>query len=239
MSTEAIFSVLALERQVEALLFAAAEPLSLQDLQTRLGDANVAGALASLATRYADRGVQLQCVASRWRFATAPDLAPLLEDRREEPRRLSRAAMETLAIIAYHQPVTRAEIDAIRGVSLSRGTLDVLLEVGWVRMRGRRRSPGRPVTYGVTGPFLEHFGLASMADLPGMAEMKAAGLLSLDLPPGFSMPTPGAAKAEDEDPLEDGDRPEFVQDFVGGDGDLILPRRAGEGDQAKPGGGGS
>ncbi|WP_174301261.1 SMC-Scp complex subunit ScpB [Caulobacter sp. S45] len=239
MSTEAIFSVLALERQVEALLFAAAEPLSLQDLATRLGDADVVGALATLVTRYADRGVQLQCVGGRWRFATAPDLAPLLQDRREEPRRLSRAAMETLAIIAYHQPVTRAEIDAIRGVSLSRGTLDVLLEVGWVRMRGRRRSPGRPVTYGVTDPFLEHFGLASMADLPGMAEMKAAGLLSLDLPPGFSMPTPGAAKAEDEDPLEDGDRPEFVQDFVGREGDLILPRAAGEGDRAKPGGGGS
>ncbi len=217
MSTEAIFSVLALERQLEALLFAAAEPLSVQDLETRLGDrADVAGALASLAARYADRGVQLQCVAGRGRCATAPDLAPLLEDRREEPRRLSRAAMETLAIIAYHQPVTRAEIDAIRGVSLSRGTLDVLLEVGWVRMRGRRRSPGRPVTYGVTDAFLEHFGLPSPADLPGLAEMKAAGLLSLDLPPGFSVPTPSAAKVEDEDPLEEGERPEFVQDFVVG-----------------------
>ena len=218
MSTEAIFGVLALERQIEALLFAAAEPLSLPELETRLGAAaDVAGALASLTARYADRGVQLQCVAGRWRFATAPDLAPLLEDRREEPRRLSRAAMETLAIIAYHQPVTRAEIDAIRGVSLSRGTLDVLLEVGWVRMRGRRRSPGRPVTYGVTDAFLEHFGLPSTADLPGLAEMKAAGLLSLDLPPGFSVPVPGKP-TEDEDPLEDGDRPEFIQDFVGGGG---------------------
>ncbi len=162
MSTEAIFAELALERQVEALLFAAAEPLSLQDLEARLGEtADVAGALASLTIRYADRGVQLQCVAGRWRFATAPDLAHLLEHRREEPRRLSRAAMETLAVIAYHQPVTRAEVDAIRGVSLSRGALDVLLEVGWVRMRGRRRSPGRPVTYGVTDAFLEHFGLPS------------------------------------------------------------------------------
>ena len=146
--------------------------------------------------------------------------------------------METLAIIAYHQPVTRAEIDAIRGVSLSRGTLDVLLEIGWVRMRGRRRSPGRPVTYGVTDAFLEHFGLPSPADLPGLAEMKVAGLLSLDLPPGFNVPTPGRP-IEDEDPLEGGDRPEFVQDFVGGEVDLILPRKAGEGDQAKPGGGGS
>ena len=214
MSTEAIFSVLALERQLEALLFAAAEPLSLQDLETRLGDsADVAGALASLTVRYADRGVQLHCVAGRWRFVTAPDLAPLLEEHREEPRRLSRAALETLAIIAYHQPVTRAEIDAIRGVSLSRGTLDVLLEVGWVRMRGRRRSPGRPVTYGVTDAFLEHFGLPSLADLPGLAEMKAAGLLGLDLPPGFNVPVPGKP-TDDEDPLEDGDRPEFVQDFL-------------------------
>ncbi len=219
MSTEALFDALALERQVEALLFAAAEPLSLQDLERRLAaDADVAGALARLTTRYADRGVQLQCVAGRWRFATAPDLAHLLDDRREEPRRLSRAAMETLAIIAYHQPVTRAEIDAIRGVSLSRGTLDVLLEVGWVRLRGRRRSPGRPVTYGVTDAFLEHFGLPTLADLPGLSEMKAAGLLSLDLPPGFSVPTPGAAKADDEDPLDESDRPEFVQDFVGGEG---------------------
>ncbi len=216
MSAEALFDALALERQVEALLFAAAEPLSLQDLQLRLAsDADVAGALASLSTRYADRGVQLSCVAGRWRFATAPDLAHLLEDRREEPRRLSRAAMETLAIIAYHQPVTRAEVDAIRGVSLSRGTLDVLLEVGWVRMRGRRRSPGRPVTYGVTDAFLEHFGLPTPADLPGLAEMKAAGLLSLDLPPGFSVPLPGPATTDEEDPLEEGDRPEFVQDFAG------------------------
>ena len=216
MSTEALFEGLAIERQVEALLFAAAEPLSLQDLGARLGDpTNLAGALANLAARYADRGVQLQCVGGRWRFATAPDLAHLLEDRREEPRRLSRAAMETLAIIAYHQPVTRAEIDAIRGVSLSRGTLDVLLEVGWVRMRGRRRSPGRPVTYAVTDAFLEHFGLPTLADLPGLAEMKAAGLLSLDLPPGFSVPLPTTATAADEDPLEEGDRPEFIRDFIG------------------------
>ena len=216
MSTEALFDTLALERQVEALLFAAAEPLSLQDLGQRLGaDADVAGALSALSQRYAGRGVQLQGVAGRWRFATAPDLAPLLQDRREEPRRLSRAAMETLAVIAYHQPVTRAEIDAVRGVSLSRGTLDVLLEVGWVRMRGRRRSPGRPVTYGVTDAFLAHFGLPSLSDLPGVAEMKAAGLLSLDLPPGFALPSRASGDAVEEDPLEAGERPEFVQDFVG------------------------
>jgi segregation and condensation protein B len=135
---------------------------------------------------------------------------------REEPRRLSRAAQETLAIIAYHQPVTRAEIEAVRGVQASRGTLDVLLELKLVRMRGRRRTPGRPVTYGTTDAFLETFGLASLADLPGAADMRAAGLLSLDLPPDFAVPTPGAREAE-EDPIEDGDAaPEFHMDFLGG-----------------------
>ncbi len=216
MSPEDPFDALALERQLEALLFAAVEPMSLQDLEQRLsGGANVAAALSALVERYAGRGVQLQCVGDRWRFVTAPDLAPLLADRREEPRRLSRAAMETLAIIAYHQPVTRAEIDAIRGVSLSRGALDVLLEVGWTRLRGRRRSPGRPVTYATTDAFLEHFGLASLADLPGLPEMRAAGLLSLDLPPGFALPTLATGHSAEEDLLEEGENPEFVQDFVG------------------------
>ena len=213
------FHALALERQVEALLFAAAEPLSRADLEGRLGPgADVADVLDALARRYAGRGVELQCVAGRWRFATAADLAPLLADRREEPRRLSRAALETLAVIAYHQPVTRAEIDAIRGVSLSRGTLDVLLEIGWVRLRGRRRTPGRPVTYATTDAFLEHFGLPGVADLPGLPEMKAAGLLSLDLPPGFTVPNPAVASAAEEDAVEDGDRPEFIQDFQGPEG---------------------
>ena len=213
------FHALALERQVEALLFAAAEPLSRADLEGRLGPgADVADVLDALARRYAGRGVELQCVAGRWRFATAADLAPLLADRREEPRRLSRAALETLAVIAYHQPVTRAEIDAIRGVSLSRGTLDVLLEIGWVRLRGRRRTPGRPVTYATTDAFLEHFGLPGVADLPGLPEMKAAGLLSLDLPPGFTVPNPAAAPTAEEDAVEDGDRPEFIQDFQGPEG---------------------
>ena len=216
MSEERLLDTVAVERRVEALLFAAAEPLALEDLQARLASgADVAAALAALAERYAGRGVELQCVAGRWRFATAPDLSGLLEDRREEPRRLSRAAMETLAVIAYHQPVTRAEIDAIRGVSLSRGTLDALLEIGWVRLRGRRRTPGRPVTYATTDAFLEHFGLPGLADLPGLPEMKAAGLLSLDLPPGFSLPSPATANGPEEDPLEEGERPEFVQDFIG------------------------
>ena len=203
------------ERRVEALLFAAAEPLSVGDLARRLpADADVAGALAALQASYAGRGVDLVCVAERWRFQTAGDLAFLMTEERQEPRRLSKAAQETLAIIAYHQPVTRAEIESVRGVQASRGTLDVLLELGLVRLRGRRRSPGRPVTFGTTDGFLEHYGLASLADLPGSKEMKALGLLSLDLPADFAAPDP-SLRAEDEDPLEPGDAPEFHQDFLG------------------------
>lgn len=203
------------EREIEALLFAAAGPLSEADMAKRLPEgADIAAAVASLQVRYVGRGVELVCVADRWRFQTAQDLAWLMTDEREEPRRLSKAAQETLAIIAYHQPVTRAEIEAVRGVQASRGTLDVLLELGLVRMRGRRRTPGRPVTYGTTDAFLEHYGLASLADLPGAAEMKAAGLLSLDLPADFVVPDPNAL-SPDEDPLEDGDAPEFHTDFLG------------------------
>ena len=203
------------EREVEALLFAAAGPLSLVDLAKRLTEgADVAGAIAALQARYAGRGVQLVRVAERWRFQTAADLAWLMTDVREEPRRLSKAAQETLAIIAYHQPVTRAEIEAVRGVQASRGTLDVLLELGLVRMRGRRRTPGRPITYGSTDAFLEHYGLASLGDLPGAAEMRAAGLLSLDLPADFAVPDPGAL-SPDEDPLDEGDAPQFHTDFLG------------------------
>jgi segregation and condensation protein B len=160
--------------------------------------------------------VELVCVAGRWRLQTAEDLAWLMTEERDEPRRLSRAGQETLAIIAYHQPVTRAEIELVRGVQASKGTLDVLLELGLVRMRGRRRSPGRPVTYGTTEAFLEHYGLASLADLPGAGEMKAAGLLSLDLPPDFATPDPLAAHPE-EDALESGDLAEFHTDFLGED----------------------
>ena len=203
------------EREIEALLFAAAGPLSEADLARRLPEgADVAGAIVALKARYEGRGVELVCVAERWRFQTEPDVAWLMTEEREEPRRLSKAAQETLAIVAYHQPVTRAEIEAVRGVQASRGTLDVLLELGLVRMRGRRRTPGRPVTYGTTDAFLEHYGLASLADLPGAAEMKAAGLLSLDLPPDFAVPDPTAA-APDEDPLEPADAPEFHTDFLG------------------------
>ena len=200
---------------LEALLFAAAEPLSLKDLAGRLPEpADVASGLTALAERYASRGVHLVEVGGRWRFQTADDLAFLMTRERAEPRRLSRAGQETLAIVAYHQPVTRAEIEAIRGVQASRGTLDVLLEIGFVRPRGRRRTPGRPVTYATTDAFLEHFGLASLADLPGAAEMKVAGLLDLDLPPDFAVPDPSVA-APDDDPLEDAAAAEFHTDYLG------------------------
>lgn len=205
------------EREIEALLFAAAGPLSHDDLAKRLPQgADIAAAITDLRARYAGRGVELACIADRWRFQTAQDLAWLMTDEREEPRRLSKAAQETLAIIAYHQPATRAEIEAVRGVQASRGTLDVLLELGLVRMRGRRRTPGRPVTYGTTDAFLEQYGLANLGDLPGASEMKAAGLLSLDLPADFAVPDPNAL-SPDEDPLEDGDAPEFHTDFLGED----------------------
>jgi segregation and condensation protein B len=161
--------------------------------------------LEELQSLYAGRGVNLVRVAGKWAFRTADDLSFLLEKQAVEQRRLSRAALETLAIIAYHQPVTRAEIEEIRGVSTSKGTIDVLLETGWIKMRGRRRAPGRPVTYGTTEAFLTHFGFDSIQDLPGLNELKGAGLLDSNLPPGFSMPSPDDAPElrEDEDPLED------------------------------------
>jgi segregation and condensation protein B len=203
-------------REIEALLFAAAAPLTGEDLAKRLPEgADIEAGLAELSSRYEGRGVVLTNVAGGWRFQTAPDLAWLMTEERDEPRRLSKAAQETLAIIAYHQPVTRAEIESVRGVAASRGTLDVLLELGLVRMRGRRRTPGRPVTFGTTDAFLEHYGLATIADLPGLSEMKAAGLLSLDLPPDFAVPDPNAL-APDEDPLGD-EAPEFHVDFLGED----------------------
>ncbi|WP_406852058.1 SMC-Scp complex subunit ScpB [Brevundimonas sp. BH3] len=210
-----------IERRIEALLFAAAAPLSREELSRRLPEgADVSGALTALQQRYAGRGVELDCVAGRYRFRTAEDLGFLMTEEREEPRRLSKAALETLAIIAYHQPCTRAEIESVRGVSLSKGTLDVLLEMGFVRLRGRRRTPGRPVTYGTTDRFLEHFGLAGLYDLPGVQEMKAAGLLDLSMPVGFEVPDPSRLPDEDSDdmlPGIDPDAPEFAQDFVSED----------------------
>jgi len=193
-------------RMVEALVFASSEPLSAEEIAGRLPPGtDVAGLLAELQALYADRGVNLVQVAGKWSLRTAGDLSFLLSREAVEQRRLSRAALETLAIIAYHQPVTRADIEEIRGVVVSRGTLDVLLETGWIRMRGRRRAPGRPVTYGTSEAFLSHFGLDSVADLPGVDELKAAGLLDSRVPANLTIPEPasGDALAADEDPLED------------------------------------
>jgi segregation and condensation protein B len=193
-------------RVLEAVLFAAPEPVSEKKLARYIeGEADVAKLLEVLAERYRERGVNLVRVGTRWMFRTAADLAYLLEEHAVEQRRLSKAALETLAIIAYHQPVTRAEIEDVRGVTISKGTLDVLMETGWVRPRGRRRAPGKPVTYGTTETFLAHFGLDGLSDLPGLADLKASGLLGSDLPPDFQMPSPQAVAAllPDELPLEE------------------------------------
>jgi len=164
-------------RGVEAALFASASPLSSEDIAAYAGNGDVDAALHLLAERYAGHGVELVERGGRWQFQTAPDLAHILRRTREEPRRLSRAATETLAIIAYHEPVSRAEIEAIRGVQISKGTLDVLMEAGWARTAGRREGPGRPLLYATTPDFLTHFGLGSRRDLPGIDDLKAAGLL--------------------------------------------------------------
>jgi segregation and condensation protein B len=164
-------------RAVEATLFASAAPLSVDELVEHVGEGDIEIALGQLAAHYEGRGIELVERGGRWHFQTAPDLAHLLRRTREEPRRLSRAATETLAIIAYHEPVSRAEIEAIRGVQISKGTLDVLMDAGWVRPAGRREGPGRPLLYGTTQEFLTHFGLASRRDLPGIDDLKAAGLL--------------------------------------------------------------
>ncbi|MGH6659315.1 MAG: SMC-Scp complex subunit ScpB [Sphingomicrobium sp.] len=164
-------------RAVEATLFASAEPLTAEDIADHVGEGDVGAALDALASHYAGRGIELVERGGRWHFQTAPDLAHLLRRTREESRRLSRAATETLAIIAYHEPVSRAEIEVIRGVQISKGTLDVLMEAGWVRAAGRREGPGRPLLYATTQDFLTHFGLGSRRDLPGIDDLRAAGLL--------------------------------------------------------------
>src|SRR5436309_4326369 len=167
-------------RLLEALLFAAPAPLSETELAERIGlEADVPGLLRELSANYAERGVHVVRLAGGWTFRTAPDLAPFLISERPVARKLSRAAVETLAIIAYHQPVTRAEVEAIRGVALARGTLDRLLEAGWVRPKGRRDSPGRPLNWATTPAFLAHFGLDDLTELPGLDELRAAGLLDL------------------------------------------------------------
>jgi segregation and condensation protein B len=217
-------------RVLEALLFASSEPLEEKNLAGFLnpGD-DVPALLQELQSFYAPRGVNLVKVAGRWQFRTAGDLSHLLERRASEERKLSRAALETLAIVAYHQPVTRAEIEEIRGVQTSAGTLDILLESGWIRPRGRRRAPGRPLTYGTTDSFLSQFGLDSIKDLPGLAELRGAGLLDGNLPPGFTVPEPTdvAALMPDELPLEAGEEEEAQAEMP-----LDLP---GEEEPANPG----
>jgi len=204
-------------RLLEALLFAAVEPIDVQTLRERMPEeADVGALLARLVRDYEGRGVNLVRVADRWRFQTAPDLAPNLIDVKEARRKLSNAALETLAIVAYHQPVTRAEIENVRGVAVSKGTLDVLMELGWLRLRGRRRTPGRPVTYGTTDAFLAHFNLETISDLPGRDDLKSAGLLDPRLPKDFEMPEPMMVDdlTDEEDPLEDDSQPEFFEDFL-------------------------
>jgi segregation and condensation protein B len=204
-------------RMVEALLFAASEPLDQKSLSTSLPEgADVPGVLKALEEVYEKRGVNLCCVAGKYQFRTASDLAFLLRKEQPEQKRLSKAAIETLAIIAYHQPVTRAEMEDIRGVAMSKGTLDTLMEVGWVKIRGRKRTPGRPVTYGTTEAFLVQFGLESVAHLPGTDELKAAGFLEAVPPSGFDVPNPSDELGADEDPYTG----EEQQDLLTGSANL-------------------
>ena len=207
-------------RILEALLFAASEPLDEKDLARHLkSEDDVLALLEELKGFYAGRGINLVRVAGKWAFRTAEDLSYLLERHATEQRKLSKAGMETLAIISYHQPVTRAEIEEIRGVACSAGTLDQLMEIGWIRPRGRRRAPGRPITYGTTDHFLEHFGLDSIKDLPGLAELRGSGLLDANLPPDFRVPEPSDAAAllPDEMPLGE------IDEDTTGEFDLKMP----------------
>ncbi|MBV1703731.1 MAG: SMC-Scp complex subunit ScpB [Hyphomicrobiales bacterium] len=193
-------------RIAEAVVFASSEPVEPAEIARRLPEgADVGAVLDEVRALYAARGVNLVKIAGKYAFRTAPDLTWILSREAPETRKLSRPALETLAIVAYHQPVTRAEIEDIRGVALSRGTLDVLLDTGWVRLRGRRKAPGRPVTYGTTEGFLAHFGLEKVGDLPGLEDLKGAGLFDGRLPPGFGVPSPDDSSIlrQDEDPLDD------------------------------------
>jgi len=191
-------------RILEALLFAAEAPLDEKILAGRLpAGADVRALLTELQKEYAPRGVNLVRIGGKWTLRTANDLAWLLTHESVVTRKLSRAAIETLAIVAYHQPVTRAEVEEIRGVSTSKGTLDVLLETGWIRLRGRRKAPGRPVTYGTNDAFLSHFGLDALTDLPGLDELKGSGLIDGTVPSEFAVPVPSddPALRDDEEPL--------------------------------------
>ncbi|MBL8536454.1 MAG: SMC-Scp complex subunit ScpB [Hyphomonadaceae bacterium] len=193
-------------RAAEALLFAGGHPISAQALGEKLGPGvDVAAVLMKLKADYAGRGVELAEAGGGWRFQSAPDLAGLFSETREAPRKLPKAALETLAVIAYHQPVTRAEIEEIRGVSLSRGGMELLLEIGWIRPRGRRRTPGRPLTFGTTDAFLSHFGLSSLDALPGKDDLKAFGLLDPRAAGALDVPRPDEGLASDEEALSEGD----------------------------------
>lgn len=202
-------------RMVEALLFAAAEPLDEKSIADRLpAGADIPALIERVKAQYEGRGVELAAVDGKWRFVTATDVSHVLKKEKTTQRKLSRAALETLAIIAYHQPCTRADIEDVRGVQVAKGSLDQLLEIGWVKMRGKRRdAPGRPTLYGTTQGFLEHFGLESVMDLPGLADLKAAGMLDARLPPGFSVPSPVDGDDAEEDG-EDAESGEFAQDFL-------------------------
>ena len=212
-------------RIAEALIFAAAAPLPEADIIRRLPEGpDPHAVLARLKQEYESRGVSLVRVGASWTFRTADDLGWLLSASGRETRKLSRAAMETLAIITYHQPATRAEIEEIRGVAVAKGTLDVLLETGWVRMRGRRRTPGRPITYGTTDQFLLHFALETIGDLPGLDELRGAGLFDERLPPGFTVPSPrDGAMQDDEDALEDDAEADTDAPLYGKDDDSMEP----------------
>lgn len=211
------------ERIAEALVFASAEPVSEAFIAERLPkDMDVSALMWRLKVAYNTRGVNLVQIGGNWAFRTAGDLSFVIRTEDKEPRKLSRAALEVLAIIAYHQPVTRAEIEEIRGVQTSKGTLDVLMEAGWVRFRGRRRTPGRPVTMGTTIEFLDHFGLEELRDLPGLEELKGAGLLSGRIPPNFGIPIPSMSDdlTDEEDPITQLDLEELgLLAPSGGDGD--------------------
>jgi segregation and condensation protein B len=226
-------------RLIEALFFASAEPLGLDQIKRHLPEgADAEELLAELVSRYANRGVNLIRIGDRWALRTAPDLAGLMQIERAVVRKPSRAAVETLAIIGYHQPVTRAEIEEIRGVALSRGTLDTLLEAGWIKPKGRRRTPGRPVTWGTSEAFLDHFGLDSLEALPGVAELKAAGLL--DTRPAITalgsrgtLPAAGEI-AEERDPDEAADEAELEFPLAADFGEDLVPdgsAGAGDGDE--------
>lgn len=210
-------------RMIEAILFASSEPVSEKALRERMPDGIDFDALmAELQQAYAGRGVNVVRIGGNWAFRTADDLGFLLQNEAVETRKLSRAALEVLATVAYHQPVTRAEVEEVRGVATSKGTLDVLLETGWVKMRGRRKTPGRPVTYGTTDAFLDHFGLPELRDLPGLDELKGAGLLQGRLPANFQIPVPDGVDdlAEDEDPFTPDDLEELgLLPPTGGDED--------------------